>query len=154
MRPVRAVQRFSASVPEAERCWYDTSGWARWVDGLDHVVQTAAPWPHAGGSVIWESGPAGRGRVTETVLAYAPADGQSLEVSDDAVTGQQTVAFAAVPDGVQVTLQLSYRFNRRSPITPIVDVLFVRRQMTQSLTRTLDRFGGRLLTGRGPADLP
>ena len=144
MRPVRAVQQFSASVPEAERCWYDTSRWPRWVDGLDHVVQTAAPWPHAGGSVIWESGPAGRGRVTERVVAYAPGEGQSLEVSDDAVTGQQTVAFAAVPDGVQVTLALEYRFNRRSPITPLLDVLFVRRQMTQSLTRTLARFGAQL----------
>lgn len=149
MRPVRAAQRFQASVLEAERCWYDTSHWPAWVDGLDQVVQTAGPWPHAGGSVIWESGPAGRGRVTETVVAYAPADGQSVEISDDAVTGQQTVAFAAVPDGVQVTLQLAYRVHRPSPITPIVDILFVRRQMTQSLTRTLARFGAHLRSRTG-----
>lgn len=153
MRPARAVQRFSASVPEAERCWYDTSRWASWVDGLDHVVQTTAPWPQTGGGVTWQSGPAGRGRVTERVIAYTPADGQAVEVSDDSVTGHQTVAFVAVPGGVEVTLELAYRLNRHSPLTPIVDVLFIRRQMTQSLSRTLDRFGVRLRAERDPAAL-
>jgi Polyketide cyclase / dehydrase and lipid transport len=154
MRPVRATRTFPGSVAEAERRWYDTSGWASWVDGLDRVVQTAAPWPQVGGSVTWESGPAGRGRVTERVVAYAPADGQALEVSDDAVTAHQTVAFAAVPEGVAVTLQLEYRLIRHSPLTPVVDVLFIRRQVTQSLARTLDRFGARLRAEHGPADLP
>ncbi len=144
MRPLRATLAFSVSVAEAERCWYDTSRWASWVDGLDHVVQTGAPWPRAGASVTWESGPAGRGRVTERVVAYVPAEGQTLEVSDDSMTGRQKVAFAAVPEGVEVALQIEYRLNRRSPLTPIVDILFIRRQMTQSLTRTLDRFGARL----------
>jgi hypothetical protein len=141
-------------VAEAERCWYDTDRWAAWVDGLDHVVATAAPWPHAGGSVTWQSGPAGRGLVTERVLAYAPADGQALDVSDDAMTGRQTVAFRAMPDGVEVTLQLQYRLNRRSLFGPLVDVLFIRRQMTQSLARTLGRFGARLRAEPRPAGLP
>jgi hypothetical protein len=154
MRPVRATRTFSASVMEAERCWYDTSGWASWVDGVEHVVETAAPWPRVGGSVTWESGPAGRGRVTERVVAHAPAEGQALEVSDDSVTGHQTVAFAAVPDGVAMTLELEYRLNRHSPFTPVVDMLFIRREMTQSLGRTLARFATRLRAEREPADLP
>jgi Polyketide cyclase / dehydrase and lipid transport len=153
MRPVHAIQTFDASVAEAERCWYDTSRWPRWIDGLERVVQTAPPWPEAGGSVIWESGPAGRGRVTERVVAYAPSDGQSLEVSDDAVSGRQTVGFIAVPDGVQVTLQLEYRLSHRSLLGPLVDVLFIRRQMTQSLSRTLAGFGARLRAERDPAGL-
>jgi polyketide cyclase/dehydrase/lipid transport protein len=153
MRPVHAVQTFEASVAEAERCWYDTTHWPRWVDGLDRVVETIAPWPHAGGCVIWQSGPAGRGRVTERVLAYAPADGQALEVSDDSVTGHQTVAFAAVSVGVQVTVRFEYRINRRSLFTPVVDTLFIRRQMTQSLGRTLAGFGARLRAERDPAAL-
>ncbi|MGZ4176592.1 MAG: SRPBCC family protein, partial [Solirubrobacteraceae bacterium] len=135
MRPIRAAQTFAASVVEAERCWYDTARWPRWVDGLDRVVETGEPWPHAGGYVIWESGPAGRGRVTERVVAHAPGDGQALEVSDDSVTGHQTVAFATVPDGVEVTLQLDYRLNRHSPLTPIIDVLFIRREIRLSLGR-------------------
>ena len=75
------------------------AGGPAWVDGLDHVVETSEPWPRRGRHVIWESGPAGRGRVTERVIAYTPGDGQALEVSDDSVTGHQTVAFATVPTG-------------------------------------------------------
>jgi hypothetical protein len=144
MRSVQAVQTFPASVYDAERCWYDTSRWEIWVDGLDRVVQTRAPWPTVGGSVTWESGPAGRGRVTETVAAYIPADGQTVEVSDDSLTGRQSVAFTAAGDGVEVTLSLEYRVNRRSPVTPLVDALFIRRAMAASLARTLARFGTRL----------
>ncbi len=147
MRPVETVQTFPASVHEAERCWYDTSRWESWVDGLDRVVETLEPWPKVGGGVTWQSGPAGRGRVTETVVAYVTADGQTVEVSDDAVTGRQTVSFAAVPDGVEVTLRLQYQVRRRSPLTPIVDTLFIRRAMAASLDRTLTRFAVRLGAG-------
>jgi hypothetical protein len=31
-------------VAEAEHCWYDTSRWSFWVDGLDRVLEvTLAP---------------------------------------------------------------------------------------------------------------
>jgi hypothetical protein len=144
MRPVRAVQTFPASVQEAERCWYDTSRWDSWVDGLDDVVQIDEPWPMVGGGVIWNSGPAGRGRVTETVVAYAPADGQTVEVTDDTITGRQAVTFAAVGDGVEVSVALEYHLRRRSLVTPVVDALFIRREMSLSLSRSLGRFGARL----------
>lgn len=144
MRVVHAAQTFAAPVAEAERCWYDTSRWESWVDGLDRVVQTDDPWPLVGGSVSWESGPAGRGRVIETVVAYTPGDAQTVEVTDDSMTGRQTVAFATVAGGVEVTLVLEYRVRRRSPVTPVVDVLFIRRAMAGSLARTLARFGARL----------
>lgn len=144
MRPVQAVQTFAASVPEAERCWYDTGRWTSWVDGLEVVLETHDPWPMVGGGVTWQSGPAGRGRVTETVIDYPPGAGQTVQVSDDTVTGRQSVTFAASADGVEVTLALEYRITRRSPLTPLVDILFVRRAMTQSLGRSLARFGVRL----------
>ncbi len=63
------------------------------------------------------------------------------------MTARQTVSFAAVGDGVQVTLRLEYRVRRRSPVTPIVDVLFIRRAMAASLDRTLMRFAARLRAG-------
>lgn len=150
MRTVYAVNTFAVPVHEAERCWYDTSRWPSWVDGLDRVLQTREPWPLVGGVVRWESGPAGRGHVTETVVAYAPADGQTVEVTDDAMTGRQGVSFAAVPDGVQVTLRLEYRLTRRSPVTPVIDLLFIRREMSLSLDRSLAGFGARLRTDSSP----
>jgi hypothetical protein len=149
VRTVQAVQTFSASVAEAEGCWYDTRHWDAWVDGLDTVVEVAPGWPEAGSSVRWVSGPAGRGRVTELAASYHPAEGQTLDVSDDSIAGRQSVAFTAVPEGVEVTLRLAYQLNKRSPLTPLVDRVFIRRAMALSLSRTLARFGARLARAGG-----
>jgi hypothetical protein len=147
MRPVRVTRTFPATLPDVERCWYDTGGWPAWVDGLDEVLTVTAPWPEPGAVVTWRSGPAGRGRVTEHVVAYAPGDGQSVQIADDSVTGRQSVSFALTGDGVAVSLSVEYQLKRRSLISPLVDVLFIRRAMAASLTRTLHRFGARLRAG-------
>lgn len=144
MGTARVRQTFAASVADAECCWYDTSAWATWVDGLDRVLELDARWPQLGATVRWESGPAGRGNVTERVVAYAPGAGQTVEVHDVSVAGRQSVTFTPVPEGVEVSLALQYRQHRRSPVTPLVDILFVRRAMAASLDRTLGRFGSRL----------
>jgi hypothetical protein len=147
MRPVLVTQTFPGTLSDAERRWYDTDGWPAWVDGLDEVISVTAPWPEPGAVVTWRSGPAGRGHVTERVVAYAPGDGQSLQIADDSVTGRQSVTFALTGDGVAVSLSLEYQLKRRSLISPLVDVLFVRRAMAASLARTLHRFGARLRAG-------
>ena len=53
-----------------------------------------------------------------------------------------------------MSLTLEYRLKQRSPITPIVDVLFIRRALHASLQRTLARFGHerRAELGRAPLD--
>jgi hypothetical protein len=52
------------------------------------------------------------------------------------------VAFeAAGADEVQVTLTLDYELKQRHAFTPLLDRLFVRRELTESLRRTLARFG-------------
>ena len=145
MSTVRAYQTFDATVHEAERCWYDTSGWPGWIDGLARVVSVDGDWPQVGAAVHWESGPAGRGNVTEQVVAYEPLGGQTTEVRDDTITGRQTVAFS--PDGddaVTIELALAYAIRRRSIVTPVVDLLFIRRAMTMSLRSTLSHFGAQL----------
>jgi hypothetical protein len=144
MRTVHAMQTFAMAAVEAERRWYDTSRWPAWVDGLDLVVEVGTGWPAAGAGVTWQSGPAGRGRVTERPVAYEPGAGQTVAVSDDSIEGRQSVAFTAVPEGVEVTLRLEYQLRRRSLVTPLVDVLFIKRAMALSLGRTLSRFGAQL----------
>jgi hypothetical protein len=150
MRSVQAVQTFAAGVADAERCWYDTSRWPAWIDGCDRVIAVREPWPEAGGSVTWESGPAGRGTVIETVTAREPDGGHTVDVADDSVAGRQTVMFTPVDGGVEVTLALEYQLQRVTPITVVIDMLFIRRQMALSLTRTLSRFGAQLRSGRPP----
>ena len=140
MRTVRATRTLAASVHEAETCWYDTARWSGWVDGLARIVAVRGDWPALGSSVIWESGPAGRGIVTEQVLAHEPLSGQTVQVSDDAIEGRQTVAFVPGPERTEVALSLAYEIKRRSPFTPVVDLLFIRRAMEGSLAATLARF--------------
>ncbi len=151
MSTVRVKQLLDGTAHDAETCWYDTARWPDWVDELARIVVVEGDWPQAGATVIWESGPAGRGRVRETVVAYEPLAGQTVEVEDDSITGTRRVAFDPTGDGVEVQLRLSYSIKRRSPFTPLVDLLFVRRPMTTSLAKTLTRFGVALAESRQPS---
>jgi hypothetical protein len=80
--------------------------------------------------------------VTERVLEYEPLGGQTLEVEDDSIEARQWVSFTPAGHGVEVELVLDYRIKRRSPLTPLVDLLFVRRAMAASMAKTLSRFAG------------
>jgi hypothetical protein len=148
MRAVTAAHTFPGSVHQAESLWSDTARWPSWVDGLDRVTDVDPRWPEPGATVRWESGPAGRGRVVERVVAQEPLSGQTVEVQDDSIRGRQSVAFTPAEQGVEVTLTLEYEINKRSPLTPLVDVLFIRRAFRASLDATLRRFGLELEAAR------
>jgi polyketide cyclase/dehydrase/lipid transport protein len=128
---------------QAAAVWFDVARWPSFVDGLRSVLRVGGGWPAAGAAVEWESHPGGRGHVVERVVEYSRASGQVLDIDDDGVTGRQEVAFRALPsgDGVRVALSLDYALRRRSPLTPLVDLLFIRRSQRESLERTLRRFG-------------
>ncbi len=144
MRTVAVTRAFPGSVSEAESRWYDTSLWPQWLDECDRVLETTGDWPRVGSMVRWESGPAGRGRVTERVVDYQAHAGQTVEVEDDSIRGRQSIAFSPEPSGVRVTLSLAYEIRRRSPVTAVIDLLFIRRAMGVSLGATLSRFGAGL----------
>lgn len=124
---------------EAEALWYDLTRWPAFVDGFGAVVQRDPEWP-AGGTLIWDSTPHGRGRVLERVVEHAPGEGQAAEVEDERTTGGQRVAFAEQGAQVRVSITLEYRLKERNPLTPIVDLLFVRRAVGDSLRRTAARY--------------
>jgi hypothetical protein len=136
--------RASISVPgraaEAEALWYDPHRWQAWVDGFGHIVSLDGEWPQTGAELVWQSPPGGRGRVTERVIAYEMRTGQTVEVEDATMTGRQTVKFEPGPETVEVTLSLEYEIKDRTPLTPAVDLLFVRRAMSDALRRTVTRF--------------
>ena len=126
---------------EAEQLWYEPARWPSWIDGFHHVVSLdEAAWPLPGARLVWESRPGGRGRVLEVVTEYEQRTGQTLQVEDERLRGTQTVAFAPDGDDTRVTLSLDYELKSRTPLTPVVDRLFVRRSITDSLRRTLARF--------------
>ena len=64
------------------------------------------------------------------------------------ISGEQQVRFDPAEDGVEIELALRYRIKKRSPLTPLIDVLFVRRLMVTSLEKTLGGFGAVLAASR------
>jgi uncharacterized membrane protein len=127
-------------VADAEALWYDVGRWSAFVDGFGHLAGVDDAWP-AGGAVVWDSRPGGRGRVLERVVSHAPGAGQELEVEDEKVRARQAVRFADAGDGrAAVEVELRYEIKERAPWTPLVDAVFVRRAMADSLRRTLRRF--------------
>jgi hypothetical protein len=126
---------------EAEELWYDRHRWPAWIDGFGHVIKLEGEWPHVGARLVWVSPPKGRGHVQERVTAYEPRSGQTVEVEDERLRGTQTVTFEPAGDQVRVALTLDYELKERSVLTPLVDLLFIRRELGDSLRRTLARFG-------------
>jgi hypothetical protein len=141
MGRARATTDLPVPVSAAEALWYDTARWPVFVDGFHHVVKVEGDWPHAGARLLWDSVPDGRGRVVERVMRYEVRSGQTVDVEDPRMTGTQTVTFTPLPDGAsKMTLELEYGLKDQNPLSPVVDVLFVRRALTDALRRTLARF--------------
>ncbi len=129
-------------IVEAEELWYDPHRWPAWVDGFGHIQRLEGDWPNPGSRLLWASPPRGRGLVQEHVTAYEPRSGQTRQIEDERLQGTQTVTFeVADADHVQVTLTLEYELKGANALTPLVDRLFIRRELTDSLKRTLARFG-------------
>jgi polyketide cyclase/dehydrase/lipid transport protein len=126
---------------EAEDLWYDPVRWASWIDGFGHLAKIEGDWPRPGARVVWDSPPGGRGRVAERVVAYQARVGQTLEVEDAKLRGTQRVAFEPGAGEVAIKLALDYELKQRNPLTPVVDAVFIRRALRDSLRRTLVRFG-------------
>jgi len=124
-------------VVDAEELWYDPNRWAAWVDGFGHVAKLEGEWPQVGARLLWDSRPQGRGRVAEQVVAYEPRAGMTVEVEDEKLVGMQTVAFD--PDGEQVRVSLTLEYSLKEG-NKLLDLLFIRRQLRDSLNRTLMRF--------------
>jgi hypothetical protein len=128
-------------VSDAEALWYDPTRWPVFVDGFKAVVKTEGTWPQEGARLVWDSVPEGRGRVVEVVTAYEVRRGQTVEVEDAKVTATQTVRFTPRTAGrSQLHVELRWQLKDRTPLTPVFDLLFVRRGFTDALRRTLDRF--------------
>jgi len=138
----RATTLVPGRIIEAEELWYDPHRWPAWIDGFGHVGKLEGDWPDVGARLVWDSPPRGRGRVQELVTDYEARTGQTREVEDERLHGSQTVRFeSAGADEVQVTLTLDYELKGSNAFTPLVDRLFIRRELTDSLRRTLTRFG-------------
>jgi hypothetical protein len=123
----------------AQRLWLDTKRWPTFVDGFGHVVELDPRWPEPRSKVVWESGPAGRGRVTERVREND--DGVvATDVFDAQMTAVQMARFEPTDDGCDVFLSLDYTLASGGLLRKLTDVLFIRRSLAVALERTIRRF--------------
>ena len=148
MGRVRAAVKVPGLASEAEALWYEPQRWPAWVDGFGHVVKLEGAWPAPGSRAVWNSKPGGRGRVVERVSAYEARAGQTLAVEDEQLHGTQSVTLEPGADGVEVALELEYELKHANALTPLTDVLFIRRALRDSLKRSLTRFAHELRSDR------
>ena len=145
MTTVRAAREVVLPLDQAERLWLDVRRWPTFIEGFAHELERDESWPAQGSKLVWESLPGGRGRVSEKVVSREPGRLAS-RVVEDSLNGVQTVTFHPGDDGgTIVELELRYELNpttiwRTGPLGTVVNLLFIRRAMTDSLIRTLRRF--------------
>jgi uncharacterized membrane protein len=141
MAATSAVRHVELDPERSWALWTDLRRWPTFVEGFGHLVEQGGEWPEQGAGVVWQSGPGGRGRVTEKVTGSAPGATFATRVFEEALAGTQLVTFASAEDGrTRVELRLDYELARGGPLKAVADVLFIRRALHQALARTLDRF--------------
>ncbi len=120
--------------------WADVSRWPSFVEGFARLVENDPGWPAPDARLVWESVPAGRGRVTEKVVESSE-DRIATMVFEDRLAGRQEFRVAPGPGGAAVELSLEYTLTKYGPLGVVADALFIRRAIRDSLRRTLFRFG-------------
>jgi hypothetical protein len=139
MRIARAEAEVVLAPEAALRLWTDISRWPSFIEGFARVLELDPGWPEGGSRAIWESVPAGRGRVTEKVADEAPGRFATL-VFEDRLSGRQTFRAIESEQGARVELTLEYTLTRYGPLGPLADAIFIRRALRDSLRRTIQRF--------------
>jgi hypothetical protein len=130
-----------ALTPEAAlRLWTDVSRWPSFVEGFARVIELDPGWPAQDSRLVWESIPAGRGRVTEKVVDSGGSDRFATMVFEDRLAGRQTFRAVESEGGSRVELSLEYTLTSYGPLGPLADVIFIRRALRDSLRRTIARF--------------
>jgi uncharacterized protein YndB with AHSA1/START domain len=138
MSRVTASVAVNASLAEVWDYYFQPETWPAWVDGFGRV-ESSSGYPGKGGSLRWQSIPAGRGKVTERVLEHEPRRAHRVAFEDSDTVGELTVTFAIEGEGTLVTQDFDYTLRNRGPFAKVTDLLFIRSQMRGSLGRSLGR---------------
>jgi uncharacterized protein YndB with AHSA1/START domain len=141
MAEVEATVDIPASLADVWELYFDPDRWRSWVEGFARVTASDG-YPESGGTLSWESNPAGRGRVSERVLEHDPRERHRIAYADPGSVGELDTCFEMVPAAeggrrTRVTQRLSYALQESGPLAALTDRLFIRSQMRGSLQRTL-----------------
>ncbi|HEX2127293.1 MAG TPA: SRPBCC family protein [Thermoleophilaceae bacterium] len=140
MRIARAEGEVVLTPEAALRLWTDPNRWSTFMEGFARIVERDPEWPAEGARLVWESAPAGRGKVTEKVVEPPASDRFASRVFEERLVGVQTFRAAESEGGSRVELSLEYTLTKYGPLGAVADVIFIRRALRDSLRRTLFRF--------------
>ena len=141
MAVVRREAVVDLTPEQAYELWTDPRRWPTFVDGFAALEQVDPDWPAPGAKLVWRSTPAGKGRVSEKVVASDPPLRFATRVVEERSLGTQTITFMAIEEGgTGVELTLDYELTSGGPLRAVTDLLFIRRAQGDALSRTLRRF--------------
>ena len=125
----------------AAALWRDLNRWPSFVENFARVVEQKGEWPSVDSRVVWESGPGGRGRVTEKVRENQPTRFATL-IYEERLAGTQTALFepSQTEGHTRLRVQLEYELVDAGPLSGLTDVLLIRRALRDALTRTVRRY--------------
>ena len=139
------------SLAEVWDLYFEQRTWPAWVDEFRAVEDRDDTYPEEGGQLTWHSGPAGRGRVEETVIRHEPRRTHEITYIDPNSSGRQLTTFEiSGTDRVKVRIELDYDLVRPN-FLPFTDRFFIRPQMRGMLVRSL---AGLRAEAQGLADTP
>jgi hypothetical protein len=138
-RTARAATVVPLAPEGALALWTDVDRWPTFVEGFARKLELSDDWPSEGARLVWESGPGGRGRVTEKVVEHRTAR-FTTRVNEESFVGRQAVGVSEDAEGTRVELTLDYELTKYGPLRAMADVLFIRRSLRDALRRTLRRF--------------
>ena len=138
MGEAKAETMIDADLKEVWDVYFDDARWASWVDGFARV-ESSDGYPERGGTLNWQSTPAGRGLVTEKVIDHEPRTVHRVSFDDPESEGELEATFEIQGDRVRVAQTMSYKIKHPGFFGPATDIFFVRRQVVGSLERSLAR---------------
>jgi len=138
-RSARVTGQVPVDPEAAVALWSDLRRWPSFVEGFARLVSSTPGWPAEGAKVVWETGPGGRGKVSEKVTENT-AHAFATRIVEKRLFGVQAFSAEPVPGGSRVEIALEYELTSESPLRGITDVLFIRRALRDSLARTLRRY--------------
>lgn len=144
MRSVAENVLIGGTLADVWDAYFDRDRWPLWVDGFARAETFGEDYPATGATLVWQSLPQGRGRVSERVLDHQPRRLHRIQYADDYSEGELETTFALEGEEVRVGQELTYELNERRAFTGLTDFLFIRREMKRSLARSLQRLRNEL----------
>ena len=135
MPKVEGTVLVEASLAETWDAYLDARGWPVWVDAFASLVSSDG-YPGRDGRLVWRTGAAGRGEVTEEVLVHEPRQLHRVAFSDPTMSGELETTFGLEGGATRVRQAMTYRLAERG-LFAFLGALFVRSQVRRSLERSL-----------------